>query len=188
MASWKDYLNTGEQTSGDDNESQKNVLVEQYLFLRNKADTGEIAAINDLGLRLYMGYFDSLFYQGQPKKIAVPYLEIAAEHGSKQAQTCLGVIYETGGLGEKDLQKAELYYTLAARQNVGKAQYRLGVLRVQKGREDGLHWLCCAHLNGEKESTNILKWMIQRDDDPSRMRDIIDWQIKQIKSNGIIPE
>lgn len=189
MASWKDYENARKNNGNTVSEAQSgNAIKQQYLFLKKKADEGDADAMNDLGIRLFRGDFDGLFEHKRAVNMAIPYLNHAADYGSTYAQTCLGVIYESGMLGNKDVDKAEAFYTLAARQNVGKAQYRLGVIRFSKGERDGIHWICCAHLNGEKEATELLKFIIQKSDSSREMQELIQRQINRIKNNGIIPD
>ncbi|WP_068313416.1 tetratricopeptide repeat protein [Polycladidibacter hongkongensis] len=54
-----------------------------------------------------------------------------AQNGDREAQTLIGVIYESGRGVAKDKAKAKLWYELAAKSGDNKAALRLGVLLLQ---------------------------------------------------------
>lgn len=69
----------------------------------------------------------------------------------------LGGAYEEGLGCRANKVLAEKYYRMAALQNDANAQYRLGVLLFSKKDDtEYMHWLCCAHINGNKGATEIL--------------------------------
>lgn len=106
--------------------------IEKGVELLEKAANGSsIEAANRLA---------NLYIQGELVEKNLPeaekWLLVASELGDDSSQYRLGLIYEAGMLGEKQLEKAiELYQKSALKNNV-QASERLSLLGVTKAKED----------------------------------------------------
>ena len=168
--------------SGNDKNNEK-----AYPYWKKAADAGDPTAAGLIGLRLYSGV-----YGENRKSEAIPYLIAAADAGSNGPgpQVILGMAYEHGMGCKENKALAEKYYQMAALQNDANAQYYLGRLQFldKKANNDYLHWLCCAHINGNKEATEMLNIFIRNSDNQSEAKRVIEWEIEEIKKNGIVPK
>lgn len=164
--------------SGNDENHQR-----AYPYWKKAADAGNEEAAGLIGFRLYLGD-----YGEDRESEAIPYLIAAADADvmSPGIQYLLGSAYESGIGCKKNLTLAKKYYRMAALRNHAGAQFRLGALiALDKNDEsDWLHWLCCAHLNGNDDATETLNSLIKSPKD----KQMIDWTIEKIQTNGIVPE
>ena len=155
------------------------------------ADAGNVTAAKMLGDLICRGP------SGTEKNVAAafPYWKIAADGGEAKAQMIIGTIYEEGtDTIAPNLDLAMSYYSKAAYRNDPYAQYRLGCMCVYHREEYtlGLHWVCCAHLNGLQEATNYINEWIKRmaysnDNDDSPYYEAAQYMIAEIQRRGIDP-
>ncbi len=87
-----------------------------------------------------------------PRSARAPFhwLQRAAKHGLPEAQILLGTAYETGMWTDPDPQQALTWFTQAARQNFGPAQFELaaiyyeGRLGLSPTPQEALFWATLA--------------------------------------------
>lgn len=86
------------------------------------------------------------------------------------------------------------YYSKATYRSDRLAQYRLGCMYVYHKEEAilGLHWVCCAYLNGLQDATSWLNEWINKmsdanGDDGTLHYDVIQYIMEEIKWKGIDP-
>ena len=114
------------------------------------------------------------------------YLLIAEEQSHDPfLQYRLGLDYELGIGCQIDLEMAKKYYRMAALQDDGEAQGRLGYLMYDDEGEEWVHWMCCAFLNGVEEAKNVLSDFIARYEG---YEDYIRGILENIHENGIVPQ
>lgn len=102
---------------------------------------------------------------GFPKdeKVAKEWLEKAAKKGDASSQNGLGIMYLRGIGGEKDLNKSEYYYRLAANQNHENAQLQLALILLNKDKDKdkninkAIIWLKKSGMQGNIEAQQKLK-------------------------------
>lgn len=159
---------------------EKNIVA-AFPYWKMAADHGDVCCSREIGLCYIHG--KGCMVDGVK---GVAYLTFAADHGDASAQEALGIAYETGLGVTANNYTAMQYYRMAALQNQAHAQGRLGFLQyVTKGceyRDEWLHWLCCAGMNGNEEAKAILNDIQGLD------AGTIEWKVKQIRENGIIPQ
>lgn len=158
---------------------------------KSLAESGNASAAETLGDLLCQGP------SGKERNIAAafPYWKMAADGGETRSQRVVGSIYEEGTdsiAPNPDL--AMTYYSRAAYADDRLAQYRLGCMYAYHKEEYilGLHWVCCAHLNGLQDATGYLnKWVKKmadaNGDDGSLHYDVIQYIMEEIESKGIDP-
>ena len=112
------------------------------------------------------------------------YLVMAAGQGVAEAQHQVGLDYETGLGCQENRTQAKKYYKMAAVQNHGDAQLRLGFMMMEDDEDDWVHWFCCAHLNGIQDATEALE-MLSKDSPDCRR--LVRTTTENIKKNGIDP-
>lgn len=127
--------------------------VKAHKYYMMAAEKGSIPA-------KYMVGMDYLTGEGVSKNVscAETYLTAAANAGLAKAQYILGLMYQNGEIGffSQD-KKACQYFEKAARQGHGKAQIALGDAYlegagVKQNLGQGLFWLTCAYLHGQKDA------------------------------------
>lgn len=85
-------------------------------------------------------------------------LKQQAESGDINAQYSVGKQYLRSG----DYSNCVYWLRKAARKNHPKAQFLLSrELEEQGYNEESMHWLCCAHLNGLVEATDLMNENIE---------------------------
>lgn len=117
---------------------------------------------------------------------ALRYFLIAADNGESDAQYMVGLYYESGAGCSSNTTRAKQYYRKAALLGHGEAQYRLGRLQLLNNEDEYFHWLCCAHISGVKEATEILNDMIVHDQTGKGL-EVTQEEIERIKQNGVNP-
>lgn len=111
-------------------------------------------------------------------KLALYYYQMAADNTyDTESQYCIGLCYENGVGCHTNKKKAISYYELAALSGHAQAQWRLGSLLLMAKKSDGFHWLCCAHLSGVQDATQVLF--------STASKDLIQYEINEIKRYGI---
>ena len=158
---------------------------------KSLADTGDVSAAKMLGDLLYRGP------SGNEKNIetAFPYTKMAADGGDTIAQRIVGAVYEEGTASiAENPDLAMSYYLKAAYGGDSMAQCRLGCMYIYHKEEYtlGLHWLCCAYLNGLQDATGYLnKWIENmanaNGNDGTPYYDIVQYIMAEIKEKGINP-
>lgn len=151
-----------------------------FPYWKSAADHGELSVAGKVGGAMIFGIGCAKDVRG-----AIPYLTKGADYGDAMAQYQLGLCYESGNGCAENHQLAIKYYRMSALQNLPDAQYRLGLLLFMNKDTEYLHWVCCAHINGVNDATDLLNEWVQNN--PS-FRETIDWQINKIKEKGIKPE
>ncbi|KQX02294.1 tetratricopeptide repeat protein [Acinetobacter sp. ULE_I057] len=100
---------------------------------------------------------------GFPKdaNVAKEWLEKAAKKGDAPSQNGLGIMYLRGIGGEKNLNKSEYYYRLAANQDHENAQLQLALILLNKDKnknlKEAIFWLKKAEKQGNTEAQDKLK-------------------------------
>lgn len=118
------------------------------------------------------------------KKLALHYFKISADRADNMdSQYTLGLMYENGIGCHANKRKAIPYYEQAALKGHAKAQWQLGMLLFTMKKDDGLHWMCCAHLSGIEDATDTLNHFITN----GNHGEVIHHEIAKIKRNGIDP-
>lgn len=164
---------------------------EMMASFKELADSGDILAAKMYADALCKGR------SGKEKnlKAAFPYWKIAADGGDAKSQGIVGSFYEEGtDFISVNPDLAMSYYTKAAYQNNHFAQYRLGVMYFYHKDmwTEGLHWVCCAHVNGLEDATNFINKWIERNarnngnnDEP--YYDAVQYVIAEVQRKGIDP-
>ncbi len=148
-------------------------------YWQKAVDNGELSVASNVAYAYYTG--DGC---RENEKTALHYYTLAAETYDPNALFAIGLFHEQGIGCWPSNNKAIQYYEKAALAGHGQAQFRLGLLLFTNKRNNGLHWLCCAHLSGVKEATEALNGLISSNSD----REVIEYQIKQIEQYGIDPD
>ncbi len=159
---------------------EKNVLA-AFPYWKRAVDNGEKSIAYKVGMALSTG--DSGIKSDSE---ALRYFLIAADTGETPAQYMVGMYYESGVGCTSNTAMAKQYYRKAALSGHGQAQYRLGRLQLMTQDEEYFHWLCCAHISGVKEATEILNDMIAHDQTGNGL-EVVQKEIDRIKQNGIAP-
>lgn len=167
--------------SGNDNNNEK-----AFPYWKKAADAGNVSAAGLIGIRLFTGT-----YGKNRVAEAIPYLIAAADAGAcgTGPQFMLGMAYDNGIGCRENIALAEKYYRMAALRNDANAQYCLGYLLLYKtNNREYMHWLCCAHINGNKDATELLNSFIQKSDDQAGCKQAIEGCIEDVKRDGIVPK
>lgn len=166
--------------SGNDQNDEK-----AFPYWKKAADAGNVSAAGIIGIRLFTGT-----YGKNREAEAIPYLMAAADAGANGPgpQYMLGMAYQFGRGCRENKALAEKYFRMAALQNDGNAQYNLGRLLFLKQDDEYMHWICCAHINGNKDATELLNTFIQNSDDKAGAKQAIEWSIEDVQKNGIVPK
>jgi TPR repeat protein len=127
-------------------------------LVRQAADEDLPEAAARLGKYYYFGEHGL----AKDNRLAMPWLELAANAGDAASQNILGVIYEKELMGALDVQAAEAWYRKAALQGDGKAQANLGSLlahndRKPEDRIGSIAWLMVSRNGGEITATKTLE-------------------------------
>lgn len=158
-----------------------------YQWYKMAADKGSAAAEFLVGL----DFLDGVGVEKDKQK-AFKYIKSAADKGVVGAQHILAMMYQSGELGFwRKYQKAAFYFEKAAKQGNAEAQLNLGDLyMIGKGVaasvENGLFWITCAYMHGEKcpevskEALERLNRLISLNFPGGRKR--IDSMIEKIKT------
>lgn len=154
-----------------------------FPYYKQAADHGDVSVAGKVGSSLLNGY-------GCPKDqvSGLKYLKMHADSGDRYSQYQVGLCYETGIGCAENKEIAEKYYRMSSEQNFGEAQARLSYLYTFKRNPEWMHWLICAAMNGVEKAQESLNDMIQSSDDPSGFKENIEWQMSQIRKNGVIPQ
>ena len=157
-----------------------------YTFWLQAADRGDEIAAGNIGMRMFAGVYGK---ERQPE--AVPYLKSACKYADGFGNittplVMLGDAYRLGIGCQKDISRAEACYAIAALKNDPAAQYQLGILLYQKDKtnEESIRWLCCAHINGNRNATESISHIINEYPN-TWTRKKIDATIADIFENGI---
>lgn len=159
-----------------------------YPFWKEAADKGDPIAAGNIGTRLFDGV-----YGKERQSEAFPYLEMAAKYCEQYGNMTAPLVklahaYNNGIGCEKDKKKAKKYYMYAAVRNDATAQYCLGLRLYEEDVEKSifLRWLCCSHVNGNKEAEKLLNKLISAPKPLLTKKEMDDW-ITDIFDNGIFP-
>ena len=95
-------------------------------------------------------------------KVAIYWLEKAADQELREAESYLGHLYLEGKFVEKDLEKAEMWLLKAAKHGEREAQLHLGLMYlddkwVKKDVKSGEVWLRAAALQDSEEAKQALE-------------------------------
>ncbi len=115
------------------------------------------------------------------------YLKQSADGGIVEAQYRVGLCLLDGLGTSMDHMAGEKYLRAAACRNHPQAQLDLARTRIQEGNDgfqEAMHWICCAHLNGVEEATNMLDILMQSPGNESAVRA----KLAYIRSHGVIPQ
>ena len=161
-----------------------------FPYYKIAADMGDCVSAGMVGSSLLSGYGCKV-----DTSAGFRYLKMAVDGGlnTPGAQKMIADCYCNGiGCSEND-EMAIKYYRMAALQNDAEAQFKCGSLMfLDKNHSDEyLHWWCCSHLNGFQDATEALNDFIKsggRHGDASGFRQTVEWEIEDIKKNGIIPK
>lgn len=164
---------------------------EMMASYRRQADSGSIS-----GAKLYAdGLCNGRSGNERNIKAAFPYWKIAADGGDVKSQGIVGSFYEEGtDFVSANPDLAMSYYTKAAYQNYPFAQYRLGAMYFYHKDmwTEGLHWVCCAHVNGLQDATNFINEWIKRNaynngNDDTPYYNAAQYVIAEVQRKGIDP-
>ncbi|WP_151712877.1 tetratricopeptide repeat protein [Acinetobacter bereziniae] len=116
----------------------------------------------DAQYNVAMNYLNGIDGFPKDEKVAKEWLEKAAKKGDAPSQNGLGIIYLTGIGGEKNLNKSEYYYRLAANQNHENAQLQLALILLKDTGKDkhineAVIWLKKSGMQGNIEAQQKLK-------------------------------
>lgn len=115
------------------------------------------------------------------EKLALYYYHMAADYtDDAQSEYTVGLFYENGIGCHANKRKALPYYERAALRGHAEAQWRLGALLFASQKNDGLHWLCCAHLSGVQDATDMLNHFIS-----NGHGNVVQSELNEIKRYGI---
>lgn len=180
-------LNLGNLYYGGPSEEEDNYK-RAFPYWKMAADAGNIEASGRTGLSLV---------KEERYSEAIPYLLVAADAEDKNtgvgAALYLGTCYQFGDGCDKNMALAVKYYRMAALKNEVHAQVQLGSILINNDsyslkNDEYLHWICCAHLNGNEKATETLNLFIQSSSDAERRQSskaLIEREIDNIQSNGI---
>ncbi len=132
--------------NGDISGVDPKLILEVYL---PKAEAGDAVAEYFVGM---------VYYQRNEMKEAVHWLELAAEHGNKEANFYIGGLYFAAMGVERDYKKAEKYLLKAAEQNNVMAEamlmtlYSRGGDGVPRDTSKALHWADKAAAGGNAQA------------------------------------
>lgn len=115
------------------------------------------------------------------------YLKQGADAGIAEAQYRVGLCLLEGVGTSANRMAGEEYLRAAACSNHSQAQFHLaGALwdEGDDGFQEAMHWLCCAHLNGVEEATELLNVAIQTPENDSAVRA----ELAYIQTHGVIPK
>jgi TPR repeat protein len=131
---------------------------ESLKWLEMAASTGDSDAVRTYGQLLFLG--DSIIMPDRKK--AFPFVLKSAEAGDASSQNMVGVAYRDGDGTEKNSDKAEDWFLIAAQQNDPKAQSNLAHLLgvdspASPDRKEALKWLLIAKDNGEITAIKTFK-------------------------------
>ncbi|MCD7818233.1 MAG: sel1 repeat family protein [Lachnospiraceae bacterium] len=142
-------------------------------------DNGELSIAYKVGTAYLYGHGCQ-----KDETTAFHYLLLSANSGNLAGQFAIGYCYENGIGCKTSMIRAKEYYEKAALRGHGQAQWRLGALLLTAKEENGLHWICCAHLSGVKDATDTLNDFISN----GMSREGIEYQLKRIKEKGVDPK
>ena len=141
--------------NGDGIKSNRQKAIQLY---RIAADRGSALAQCNLG---------SCYSQEQNFADAFPLYRLAAEQGYREAEFNLANCYGDGRGVEKDLDAAEHWYERAAAKGDTDAEYALGLLFMERAREDeegivahlhaGMRWFKSAAAKGHQTAAAFLE-------------------------------
>ena len=151
-------------------------------YWRMAADRGDASVAGKVGLALLMGTGGVQ----KDEKNGIIYMGMAAnEANDVLCQYLIGTFYELGEYLRKNHKEAIKYYRMAALQNHGEAQFRLGRLQMitQDRSNEWLHWICCSYLNNNKDAKDFIDYLIRKDG--KKAMNLIHYEINNIKKYGI---
>lgn len=148
---------------------------------KNAADHGD----RPIACKVGVAYLNGTGCQAD-EKLAFYYILLAADYtDDAEANYYAGYCYEMGVGCHANRSKATPYYEKAALKGHAYAQWRLGDIlfpSISPSRQnEGLHWICCAHLAGVPEATRSL----DRIGSGTDWAPVINKEIDLIKRNGI---
>lgn len=144
-------------------------------------------------IRALVGCFlkdESHFLDGveQDLKLALKWYIRAAERGHKIAQNNLGVLFESGILGEPNKEAAACWYTLSARHGFAPAQFHVGLLHLQaktdKDYREAFQWFKRAGKQGHRKAiSNVGSMYLQGLGVQADYKKAFKWLKKAAKKN-----
>ncbi|MFW1972924.1 tetratricopeptide repeat protein [Acinetobacter bereziniae] len=115
----------------------------------------------DAQYNVAMNYLNGIDGFPKDEKVAKEWLEKASKKGDAPSQNGLGIMYLRGIGGEKNLNKSEYYYRLAANQNHENAQLQLALILLDKDKNKNINeaviWLKKSGMQGNIEAQQKLK-------------------------------
>ncbi|MBN2300396.1 MAG: sel1 repeat family protein, partial [Acholeplasmataceae bacterium] len=105
----------------------KDYFKKSYNMLLVEAEHHDVVSIHILGTFYYYGFNVQRYIFK-----AIEWFLKSAELGYSDSQYMLGMIYETIGEDEKQIETAKKYYEMAAKQDHPYAQYALGVTAIEE--------------------------------------------------------
>lgn len=114
------------------------------------------------------------------------YLKQSADDGNADAQYKVGLCLLDGLGTSVDPTAGEEYLRAAAYSNHPQAQLDLARVIMQRGGDalEATHWMCCAHLNGNKDATNSLHEFVDNMDGADIF---VQHRLEYIQEYGITP-
>lgn len=110
-----------------DPETAETLFKDHYQVLLMEAQSGDPVSIHIMGTYFYYGFHVQRYIFK-----AIEWFIKSANMGYSDSQYMLGMIYETLGEDEKQVETAERYYELAAKQDHPYALYALGVNALER--------------------------------------------------------
>lgn len=147
-------------------------------YWKMAADNGEYSVAFKVGHAYYNGLGCS-----KDEVTALRYYKLSADHGDLEGQFVTGLCHEHGFGCTVNTETAKYYYEKAALGGHGQAQWRLGCLQFIAKEHDAIHWMCCAHLSGIQDATDMINSFIKDASD----KEVFEYQIKLIQQYGVNP-
>ena len=147
-------------------------------YWKKAVDNGEYSVAFKVGT----AYFNGLGCK-KDEITALRYYKLSADHGDIEGQFVTGLCHEHGFGCTVNTETAKYYYEKAALCGHGQAQWRLGCLQFVAKEHDAIHWMCCAHLSGIQDATDMINRLINDASD----KEVFEYQIKLIQQHGVDP-
>jgi len=103
----------------------------------------------------------------------------AADNGSVEAMSSVGLMYYYGDHVEKDLEKSEFWYKKAAELGFSNAQYALGIINTKKEKDKAVFWLTEASNKNHPEAIRSLVMIYEESSDT--MPEAVIWARKGVE-------
>lgn len=147
-------------------------------YWKKAADHGEYSVAFKVGTAYYNGLGCN-----KDEVTALRYYKLSADHGDTEGQFVTGLCHEHGFGCTVNTETAKYYYEQAALCGHGQAQWRLGCLQFVAKEHDAIHWMCCAHLSGIQDATDMINSFINDASD----KEVFEYQIGLIQQYGVNP-